>query len=431
VIFNTGTDEHGQKIYQKAVKEDKDPQSYCDYYADQFANLRKALDLSYDSFIRTTDKNHKKAAQHFWKRCQDNGDIYKAPYQVKYCVGCELEKTESELVDGRCPVHPSQELEILDEENYFFSFSKYQEPLLSFYKQNPTFVVPAYRYQEIQNFVQNELRDFSISRVKSKMPWGVPVPGDEEHVMYVWFDALINYISTLGWPEDKENFQRYWPGVQIAGKDNLRQQSAMWQAMLLSAGLPPSKQIYVEGFITVDGQKMSKTTGNVVDPYELVETYGTDAVRYYLLKEIPAFDDGDFSCSRMKEIYNAELSNEIGNLLSRLTNLARKDELTIEPTQQSENGWEGEVYQHLKEYQFSDAIAVIWNGIRRLNKEINDAEPWRKDKQEREPFLKSSLQELQRIGSILELFLPETGKKIVAATTGTIAKSPPLFPKIV
>lgn len=264
VIFNFGTDEHGQKIYQKAQKENKDPKKYVDEYAAKFDALKNALNLSYDRFIRTSDTKHIKAAQHFWQLCAQNDDIYKKNYKAKYCVGCELEKTDSELEGGKCPLHPDQELEIIEEENYFFRFSKYQKPLLEFYKSTPDFVKPHSKYKEIVNFTEKGLKDFSISRLKEKMPWGIEVPGDSKHVMYVWFDALINYISTLGWPDGNE-YKQFWPGYQIAGKDNLRQQTAIWQAMLLSAGLTNSKQVFIHGFISVDGQKMSKSLGNVVD----------------------------------------------------------------------------------------------------------------------------------------------------------------------
>ena len=209
VVFNFGTDEHGQKIYQKALDAHKDPQKYCDEYAAKFDALKKALNLSYTNFIRTTDPKHIEAAQEFWKLCDKNGDIYKKQYKTKYCVGCELEKTDSELVDGKCPLHPNRDLEIIEEENYFFKFSKYQKRLLDFYEKNPNFVLPAGKFNEIKSFVKEGLQDFSISRLKSKMPWGIPVPDDSEQVQYVWFDALVNYISTLGWPKDLKNYENF------------------------------------------------------------------------------------------------------------------------------------------------------------------------------------------------------------------------------
>jgi len=281
VVFNTGTDEHGVNIYRKALELGKEPQQYVNEMAETFKNLKPLLDLSFTHFARTTDSHHIVAAQEFWRRCEQAGDIYKKDYKIKYCTGCELEKTESELNDdGRCLLHPSKEIETIEEENYFFRWSKYQEPLLKLYQDNPHFVVPEKRLNEVRNFVAGGLQDFSISRLKEKMPWGIPVPGDDAHVMYVWFDALVNYISTLGWPDDLTTFEQFWPGIQIAGKDNLRQQAAMWQAMLMSAGLPTSRQILLNGFINVNGQKMSKTLGNVISPYEMVEKYGVDGTRY-------------------------------------------------------------------------------------------------------------------------------------------------------
>jgi methionyl-tRNA synthetase len=431
VVFNTGTDEHGQKIYQKAIESKKTPQQYCDFYAEKFKNLKKALNLSYTNFIRTTDKNHQKAAQKFWQRCLENGDIYKAKYKIKYCVGCELEKTDSELVDNHCPIHPNKEIEIIEEENYFFRFSKYQKILLDFYEKNPDFVKPEFRFEEIKNFVKSGLKDFSISRLKSKMPWGIPVPNDDQQVMYVWFDALINYISTLGWPENQENFNNFWPGVQICGKDNLRQQSAIWQAMLFSAQLPPSKQIYVEGFITSNGQKMSKSLGNVINPFDLVNKYGTDALRYYLLKEIPNFEDGDFSHQRMIELYQGDLANELGNLVSRLTNLAEKDNLIINNINLNEKEvFEETFVNQIDNFQFNQALENIWKKIKQLNKEIDLVAPWKKTTEERKNFLIDSLKKVKIIASQLQPFLPETSEKILKATEGKIVKISPLFPKI-
>lgn len=427
VIFNTGTDEHGSKIYQNAKEQQRDPQEYVDTYAAKFDNLKAALNLTYTNFTRTTDEHHKKAAQEFWKRCFKNGDIYKKNYQIKYCVGCELAKTESELVNGRCPLHPNKELELIDEENYFFAFSKYQNALLKLYKDNPDFVKPAHRLEEIKNFVEKGLEDFSISRLKSKMPWGVPVPGDDEHVMYVWFDALVNYISTLGWPEDEKDFENYWPGIQVAGKDNLRQQASMWQAMLMSAQLPASKQIFIHGFITMNGQKMSKSLGNVVNPFELVETYGTDAVRYYLLREIPSLDDGDFSFDRMKQLYDADLANELGNLVSRVTTLAATDNIVNEKTELFPDT---QIEKNTLEFNFTGALEHIWTKIKIINKEINEKEPWKKSSDQRQDDLVSWLTKLQQIGWELVAFMPQTGKQIMEATSGKIEKVPPLFPRL-
>jgi len=428
VIFNFGTDEHGLKIYRKALEAGKDPKAYCDEYAEKFDILKDTLNLSYTHFIRTTDPHHKTAAQEFWKRCDQNGDIYKKMYKSKYCVGCELEKTDSELVNGRCPIHPNQDLEIIEEENYFFRFSKYQKPLLEFYEQHPDFVVPEFRFKEIKNFVRKGLQDFSISRLSKKMPWGVPVPNDPDHVMYVWFDALINYISTLGWPEDEANFRAWWPGMQVAGKDNLRQQSAIWQAMLLSAGLPNSKQIFIHGFITSEGQKISKSLGNVVDPIEVAQKYGTDALRYYLLREIPAFDDGDYSEHRFKELYNADLANGLGNLVARVAKLC--EQLTVSPT--FDKKLLPQFTTFIEQYRFSEALAFLWQKIGETDKFINDNEPWKiKDPKKLQEILQKAVSEILLVAYHLQPFLPSTSEKILAQFTAEkIMSQPPLFPRI-
>lgn len=427
VTFNTGTDEHGAKIYEKALEQKKDPQTYVDEYAEKFKKLKSLLNLSFTNFIRTTNTDHKKAAQEFWKRCAKNGDIYKDTYKIKYCVGCELAKTDSELENGKCPLHPNRDVDSIEEENYFFKFSKYQDQLLELYKNNPDFVLPAHRLEEIRNFVTSGLEDFSISRIKSKMPWGIPVPGDEDHIMYVWFDALINYISTLGWPNDENNFVKNWPGVQVAGKDNLRQQSAMWQAMLLSAGLPPTKQIFIHGFISMNGQKISKSTGNVVDPIELVGKYGIDATRYYLLREIPALDDGDFSYERMEQLYDADLANELGNLVSRVTTMAAKDGLEVSLTDESPNE---KIIEMIEKFSFNEALELLWSQIKTINKEINDTKPWSLEPIERKNYLETWLNTIHHLGLNLAPFLPDTAERIMKVTVGKIEKIEPLFPRL-
>ena len=432
VIFNTGTDEHGQKIYEKALKEGKEPKVYVDEYARKFDALKQALNLSYTHFIQTSDPAHKQAAQTFWLRCLEKGDIYKARYQVKYCVGCELEKTDSELVDDHCSVHPNLELQLVDEENYFFRFSHYQQQLLELYGQRPDFVVPENRLKEIKTFVEGGLKDFSVSRIKAKMPWGVPVPNDEEHVMYVWFDALVNYISTLGWPDENSSFKNFWPGVQVAGKDNLRQQSAMWQAMLISAGIESSKQIFIHGFITSSGQKMSKSLGNVVDPFEMVEEYGTDALRYYLLREIPSHDDGDFSRERMEQRYT-ELANRLGNLVSRVAAMAQKyfeGKLVVVSIDWS--GREKVLEGALKQYDFRMYIDQVFEVVDQANEEIDRKAPFKlvkEDKAAAELVLSKVCEQIRFIGRALEPILPQTSQEILRRYGRVIEVGEPLFPR--
>ncbi len=393
----------------------------------KFDELKIALNLSSNYFMRTTDPRHLEAAQEFWRLCDKNGDIYKKNYKLKYCIGCELEKTDSELQNGRCLIHPNLEIEILEEENYFFRFSKYQKNLLALYEKTPPFVVPAYRLEEIRSFVKKGLQDFSISRLKSKMPWGVDVPGDPRHVMYVWFDALVYYISTLGWPKNLKNFKDFWPGVQVAGKDNLRQQTAIWQAMLFSAGLPNSQQVFIHGFITSSGQKMSKSLGNVINPFDLVSKYGTDAVRYYLLREIPAADDGDFSFARMEEIYNSDLANELGNLVSRLTTLGEQDELNIGTATKEE--FSSEIKKQFASFQFNIILEQLWTRIKDLNKKVDTFAPWNKTKDKRKDFLFQCFNILKSIAFHLQPFIPETAEKILQVTSGKIKKISPLFPR--
>ena len=428
VFFNFGTDEHGLKIYRKALEANKDPQEYSDEYAAKYDDLKKALNLSYDNFIRTTDDHHIKAAQEFWKLCDENGDIHKKNYKTKYCVGCELEKTDSELVDECCPTHPTLKLEIIEEENYFFKFSKYQDALLKLYKENPDFVIPGFRQKEIATFVSEGLQDFSISRLKEKLPWGIPVPGDPKHVMYVWFDALINYISAIGWPEDKKKFEKWWPVVQVAGKDNLRQQSAIWQAMLLSAGLSPSKQILIHGFISSGGQRISKSLGNVVDPYELVDKYGTDALRYYLLAKTHPFRDSDFTIEKFESTYNADLANGLGNLVARVSGLAKG--LSIKSDDDNKHLADKNAANALNKYKFNLALKAIWKEIRKLDVYINKNKVWELDGTEKKDAATHLVKGVRNIAFDLKPFLPETAETIEKKLSGEIKPAKPLFPRL-
>lgn len=439
VFFNTGTDEHGQKIWQKSKDENIDTQVYVDNYAEKFKNLIPLLGISEDThFIRTTDQKHVDAAIEFWKRVESAGDIYKKNYTIKYCVGCELEKTDSEIENGHCILHPTLELEIREEENYFFKFSKYQKPLQDLYKTNSQFVLPDFRFNEIKSFVDRGLEDFSISRLKSKMSWGVPVPGDEDHVMYVWFDALVSYISTLDWPKDEGLFDKFWRNgnpTQYAGKDNLRQQSAMWQAMLMSAGLPNSYQIVINGFITSGGQKMSKSTGNTIDPVEVVQQYGKETLRYFVCRELSTWEDSDFTWERLKDSYNANLANGLGNLVSRIMKMATTYGVSISPLEkrntyldESTPDWFHEAFEN---FEHKKTIDHIWERINGLDQYIQQTEPYKKIKTD-EALAKNIVEDLVTrvwaIGKLLEPFMPETSKEIVKATEeGTLP--PSLFPR--
>jgi methionyl-tRNA synthetase len=435
VFFNTGTDEHGKKIYEKALEMKMDPQTYCDMYAAKFGNLKKALNLSYNSFWRSTEPKHIEAAQEMWRRVDKAGYIEKGIYNAKYCVGCEMEKQDSDLVDGKCPLHPNKEIENIAEENYFFKFSKLGDKLLKHYDNYPDFVVPAHRQKEIRNFVEANLSDFSISRLAEKMPWGVPVPGDPKHVFYVWFDALVYYISALGWPNDEEKFTNFWGtidkpnAIQVCGKDNLRQQTAMWQAMLIAAGLPPSRQIHIHGFINSGGQKMSKSLGNVVNPIEYVEQYGTDALRYYLLAKVAPGEDSDFTREKFEEAYQADLANGLGNLVARVAAMAEKSDFRFK---QQAFKLDDRVVAELKEYKFDIAMGKIWERIKKADQYVSEKRVWELKDNERVVALEWLVAEIRQVAVDLEPFLPETAVKIMKQYGGEkIAKGEALFLRLV
>lgn len=428
VFFNTGTDEHGLKIYRKAQELGIPPQKYCDQVSERFRDLIKALGISPDvNFIRTTDPHHVAAAQEFWRRADKNGYIYKKNYSIKYCVGCELEKTESELADGRCPLHPLMELEIIQEENYFFKWSAFQGQLLEMYDRHPAFVVPDFRFNEIKAFVKAGLEDFSISRLATKMPWGVPVPGDESQVMYVWFDALVNYISATGWPTDEAAFDKRWRHaedvVQYCGKDNLRQQSAMWQAMLMAAGLPGSKTIVIDGFITGEGGvKMSKSLGNTVDPLEIVNEYGAEALRYYVCRELAPFEDSPFSKELFKSAYNAGLANGLGNLVSRVMKMAVDNKVVLSSVPA--------VDLEIRGFNIKGYCDSIWEMIKSADQRIQKDQPFKLVKTDADAGKKvigELLGELYGIGLLLAPVLPETSATIIQLIREAKTPASPLF----
>ncbi len=459
VFFNTGTDEHGQKIYQKALEQNRDPQSYVNDYAKHFKDLQGLLNLSFNSFIRTTNPKHVAAAQEFWRRCEANGDIYKRMYTLTYCVGCELEKQASELENGRCPLHPNQELEVREEENYFFRFSRYQQSLLNIYENVTDFVVPESKLKEITAFVAGGLQDFSISRLKEKMSWGIPVPGDEDHVMYVWFDALVNYVSALGWPDNEAQVEKFWPGVQVAGKDNLRQQSAMWQAMLLSAGLKASEKILINGFISVDGQKMSKSLGNVISPDEMVERYGVDASRYLLMNLNPFGEDMDVTWEKLDNAYTADLANGLGNLVSRLAKLAEKNGLTTAEAIPQDEGSKMQALldstdlkrvtdqytQAMTDFNpglalksvFLDVVdsetvkSTMHMSVSTLDKYLAVEQPWKLSAEVAEPILNKAIADLMQIATKLTPFMPDTAAYIIEHfSESKLRAADPLFPRL-
>ena len=435
VFFNTGTDEHGQKIHESAQKKGLRTKTYCDSLAVEFKKLIPALNISADvHFIRTTDEKHIRAAQHFWGLVKKNGYIEKKTYTAKYCVGCELEKTDSELVDGKCPLHPNRDIETINEENYFFLFSKFKDQLLALYEGDPEYVMGPGRFNEIKSFIRGDLKDFSISRLASKMPWGIPVPGDSAHVMYVWFDALVSYISTLGWPDDVDTFEKYWVrGVtyQYAGKDNLRQQSAMWQAMLMAAGLPNTKKIRINGFINGEGGvKMSKSLGNVISPFDVVNTYGADALRYFLLRHILSFEDGEMSLGMFHEKYNAHLVNGLGNLASRILNLSEQNLSSIEAHTVT---YDPEFVRSMESGDFTQALHFVWKKIGDLNEYISREEPYKvikTDPEKGKKLIQEARDRLYEINEYLKVFVPETHERLKGYILANKKPEAPLFPRI-
>jgi methionyl-tRNA synthetase len=435
VFYFLGTDEHGQKIFQAAEKNGKDVKEYVDFYAEEVQKLVQALDLQIDARWRTTDPAHKAAAQEMWKRCAAAGDIYKKTYTGTYCVGCEAYKTAKDLTEeGKCVIHPNLSPETISEENYFFRYSKYQKDLLE-YLENADCVIPEWRRQEAINFVKEGLEDFSISRDKSRLSWGVPVPGDDTQVMYVWFDALTSYLSVLGWPDDTEGtFKKFWVGgttVQMAGKDQVRFQSLMWQAMLFSAGIKNTDQIFYHGFINSGGQRMSKSLGNVISPYELVKKYGTDATRYLLLRHVHPMDDSDVTWEKLDEWYTAHLTNGLGNLVARVMKLAEEHIGDI-PLEVGAPQLQTQAVESLDRFEFNAAMNTIWDFIQSLDQKIHTEEPFKLIKIDREGGKKSIIElrsSLFRIGYWLSPFMPETSERIMAAVKEN-KKPENLFPRL-
>lgn len=439
VFFSTGTDEHGQKIFEAAQKAGIEPQAYVDRYAVEFEKLKAALDLSYDAFIRTTDPKHIAAAQEMWRRCEAKGDIYKKTYSGLYCVGCEEFKTEKEIVDGKCPLHSHLELEEVSEENYFFRFSQYQEKLLK-YLERTSAIIPEWRRVEAIHFVAGGLEDFSISREAARFSWGIPVSGDPSQVMYVWFDALTNYISTLGWPEDASgNFKKFWEEgttLQVAGKDQVRFQSLIWQAMLLSADIKNTDTVFYHGFITSGGQKMSKSLGNVINPLALVEMYGTDAVRYLLLRHVSPVEDSDLTLDAIREHYTAHLTNGLGNLVARVMKLAQvhlPQPITIP---EEDTKLSGEFIQYLETFRFNEAMDYVFSIVAEADGFMATHKPYKTIKSEKElerakgrADIELLVRELARIAANLAPVMPHTAA-IIASAIRENKKPDNLFPRL-
>lgn len=426
VFFLTGTDEHGAKIVKAAKAVGKTPQDFTDTLSRKFEDLTKILQLSNDDFIRTTDqKKHWPNVKKAWLKLKENGDIYKKEYEGLYCVGCEAFVKEKDLIEGKCPLH-QQKPEIIKEENYFFKLSKYAGAVKNKIENGEIKIVPDGRKNEILNFINRGVEDVSCSRSKENLQWGIPVPGDDTQIIYIWFEALINYL----FPE------KYWPAdVHCVGKDIFRFHALWWPAMLLALGLELPKTIFVHGYITSNGQKMSKSLGNVVDPFELVKKYGVDAVRYFLLREISATEDGDFSEEKFIERYNADLASGLGNLVARVTKLAQvtktkkigniknliaEYKIAIEDSK--------EKYQEsLGKFEFSMALSAVWALIKFCDQEVETNKLWEKSDKQKD-IISSLLFLIDEIAGFLEPFLPETSDKILKQLKNK--KSEPLFPRI-
>lgn len=416
VIFTTGTDEHGGKIADKAAENKQTPKAYADAMSENFRAFAKLLNISNDRFIRTTDTGHEQRAQLIWKALEK--DIYKGTYVGLYCTGCEAFVTEAVAKEnnGICP-HHNKPYEKLEEENYFFKLSAYAPKIEKAINDGSFAVIPTTRKHEIMNVIKDGLEDISISRPKDKISWGIPVPGDKNQVMYVWFEALMNYITVLGYPEH-EDFKKFWPAnVQVIGKDILRFHAAIWPGILLGLGLPLPKTLYVHGFINAEGGvKMSKSLGNVIDPVEVIKEYGADVFRYYVLRHIPSYGDGDFSHAKLLEIYNSELANELGNAVQR----------TAAMIIQYQNGLIGEIppashdtgqyIEALEACRFDRALEEVWEQVRGLNQYIEEQKPWELSKKGETDHLREVLG--YQAGSLLEIaellapFIPETSQKI-------------------
>ncbi|MGF1538615.1 MAG: methionine--tRNA ligase [Elainellaceae cyanobacterium] len=432
VLMITGTDEHGQKIERTALQSGRSPQEHCDLIAQSFVSLWQQLNIQYDRFSRTTAPRHEAIVREFFDRVQKSDDIYLGQQQGHYCVACEEFKEERDLLENQhCVLHPNLKVEWRDEQNYFFRLSRYQQKLEAFYQERPDFIQPSIRRNEVLSFVDRGLQDFSISRVN--LDWGFPVPGDSKHTLYVWFDALLGYVTALLDPEDEPTLdnalKRWWPiNLHLIGKDILRFHAVYWPAMLMSAGLPLPGRVFGHGFLTKDGQKMSKSLGNVLDPVRLTEQYGSDAVRYFFMKEIELGRDGDFSEERFINILNADLANDLGNLLNRTLKMAYKycDRRVpnVAPNAISEDdalkskgaAIAAEVGQTFERLAFSEGCEAVLSLVRASNKYLDDQAPWSLYKQGQqtqvEQVLYSVLETVRVAAYLLAPIIPNLSNQI-------------------
>jgi methionyl-tRNA synthetase len=429
--FLTGTDEHGIKIYQTAAKESTPTHEFVDHKAAAYHQLTQALNLSNDDFIRTSDQQrHWPGVVKMWQTLLDRGDLYKKTYKGLYSVRAERFVTQKELDEDQGREH-GQVIEI-EEENYFFALSKYQDRLRQLIQSDTLKIVPESKKREMLEFIDQGLDDISFSRAKDKLPWGIPVPNDDNQVMYVWCDALTNYISALGYgTKQDELFQTFWPAdVHLIGKDIIRFHAIFWPAMLLSANLPLPKQLFVHGFITVDGQKMSKSIGNVIDPFEFIDAYGADPFRYFMLRELPTTEDGDFSRDRFRQRYNDDLANGLGNLVARVAKLCEKSGKSFDAKPQ--NPQQHPAYcTAIEHFELNRALEYVWTLIRVADQFVDTTKPWTLEGDDLHRVLKKLVNDISTIAVLLQPFLPHTAEKILAQYSAShIQSSTALFPRL-
>lgn len=428
--FLTGSDENTQKVAQAARAAGESPQEFLDRIVKNSKSLFSALDISYDQFIRTSDERaHWPGAIALWKKLDAAGDIYKKEYEGLYCVGHEAFITEKDLVEGKCPDHGTAP-EHIKEENYFFRLSRYTEEIRKKIISDEMTVAPATRKREILSLLDQGLEDVSFSRQRSASSIGIPVPGDDSQVMYVWCDALSNYVTALGYGQDEKLYKEFWPAdLHVMGKDILRFHAAIWPAMLLSAGMPLPKVLLVHGFITSGGKKMSKTLGNVIDPEELLAEYGTDAMRYYLARYISPFEDGDITREHFRDMYNADLANGLGNLAARIMQLAQTH--LDAPIALAWREFPSEFSEAMERFEINRAAEYVWQRIAALDQRITETAPFKvikSDAEKGKALIADLVRELSYIDQMLEPILPQTSKKIIEAVMAN-KKPESIFPR--